>query len=149
MKVKDLKEIVKELPDDMDVIIANEVDTDKFHLVEVTSVGHVHAKFEEHDALAITSSRLTNVKTNTEGMGYETDLLYDNPPEEGYPKLEDIKVPIDYKYLWNTLEERVQEMFDNTPYEDSYIGGYADGKKNAYSYVLDKMKELKENEENK
>ena len=144
MKVKDLKNIVNELPDDFDVIIANECDTDKFHLMEVTSVGHVHAVFEDHDALAFTCSRITNVKTNTEGMGYKTDLLFDNPPEGGYPN----EGPqfIDYERMWNILNEKIHEMYDTTPYEDSYVGGYADGKKTAYSYVLDTMAGIKEKE---
>ena len=143
MKVKELKEIIKDLDDDMDVIIANEVDTSNFHLTEVSSVGHVYKKLEENDALAFTSSNLTNVKTNVEGEGYEVDLLYDDPPETGYPYDNASDVPfIDYKYLWDKLNEKVKELFDNVKYNETAYGGYADGKHNAYSYVLDTMMNL-------
>ena len=90
MIVGTLKDIIKDLPDDLDVIIVNDIDSSDFPMVEVTSCCRVHAKFEDKDAFALLSSRVNNICTSVRTIGgYDSDLLYDNPPQGGYPDPED------------------------------------------------------------
>ena len=87
MKIKDLKETIKDLPDDLDVIIANDSKTNEFQLVNVTSCGKVNKVFEEVDAFCLFSSTKRNVVDSVNNR--EVTLLYDYPPKGGYPDTEE------------------------------------------------------------
>lgn len=83
MKIKELKDIIKDLPDDLDVIIANDEKTNDYQLVNVTSCGIVNAVLEDNNAFVLLSSVKRNVVDSV--TSHKVDLLYDNTPEGGYP----------------------------------------------------------------
>lgn len=81
MKMKELKEIIKDLPDDLDVVIVNAEDCDRNHIGLVSSCGIIKCRFENNDAFALMSSSLRNVKDEISNGGiYQTRLLFDNYP---------------------------------------------------------------------
>ena len=93
MKMKELKEIIKNLPDDLAVVIVNAEDCDQNHIGLVSSCGIIKGKFEDHDAFGLMSSCLRNIKDEIgNGEMYQTRLLFDNFPYgyEDDKKKEDI-----------------------------------------------------------
>ncbi len=163
MKIKDLKDIIKDLPDDLDVIIVNEIDSDNFPLVEVTSCGRVHAKFEDHDAFALLSSRATNVSDSVKSIGgYDSDLLYEDIPEGGYNlnqcincgeyDKENHNCPAFCKVIRTTLKENniaeLEELKDkiwriSPVYFEGSAKSLSDIKLEAYDILNNRISELK------